>query len=173
MACHELGEAHESGYFGAPDLVAARRYYRDGAEQGNRWCWEALARCLRDGVGGPVDEAEAYYWISLESRCVDPRSVSGEETWQMREALAELLPLAVLEQQWAAIDAYIEQVQAGRQEIYSPRFGGTGVRESVWKEAQRLADDRERVHRSLWRETESAPPGAQMDACGPQPRPPR
>jgi len=90
-SCYDLAEALEGGYLGHIDAAAARAHYERGPELGDRMCWTVLARRLRDGIGGPVDRGRAYYWISLEARCVDPRSVSGKEAWQLREELAETL----------------------------------------------------------------------------------
>lgn len=150
-ACYDLAAAHESGYFGPIDLAVARIYYGRGAELGDRMSWEALARFLRDGMGGPVDQTRAYFWVSLEALCVDPRSGGGQDTWKVREALAETLGLEVLEHQWTAVDAYMAEYHAGKRQIYSDPFLGTAIHESLRKQGEREANKREQEHRASLR----------------------
>lgn len=150
-ACHDLAEAHESGYFGRVDLTVARDYYQRGANQGHRMSWQVFSRYLRDGLGGPVDQARAYFWMSLEARCVDPRSVGGQDTWRSREALAVTLDLDVLEREWAAVDAFMAEYDAGQRAIDFDPFLGTGMDEASLRQGKREADQRERAHRASLR----------------------
>lgn len=152
-SCYDLAEAYEAGYFGETDPAAARAHYERGAELGDRMCWTTLARRLHEGVGGPAEEARAYYWISLEARCVDPRSVSGKETWQLRETLAESLGLDTLEQQWRAVDSFMADYRAGKRQIYSDPFLGSAIRDDLRREGERLAQRREKAHRASLRRT--------------------
>jgi TPR repeat protein len=150
-ACYDLAEAHETGYFGAVDPVQARLLLERGAELGNRMCWTRLARRLHDGIGGNADAEAAYYWISLEARCVDPRSISGEETWKLRQMLAATLTLEVLEREWAAVDGYLADYHAGKRQIDSAPFLGSAIPDDERREGERLASRRERAHRSAMR----------------------
>jgi len=150
-ACNELGEAYEEGYFGSPDLAQARVYQERGAELGYRISWKKLARVLRDGTGGPVDLQRAYFWTSLEARCVDPRSVGGEETWKLREELAVGLELQTLEQVWREVDDYMAEHEAGRRPIDYDPFGGATTEARVRRMGIRLAADKERLHRERLR----------------------
>lgn len=154
-ACRDLAAAYESGYFGPADLVLARGYYEHGAEQGNRSSWEALARLLSEGLGGPVEKTRAYFWLSLEARCVDPRSLSGQETWKARERLAASLGLDALEYAWQAVDAFMADYYAGKREIYFDPFLGTAIQDDLREEGKREADKRERRHRESLRKARS------------------
>ena len=155
-ACNDLAEAYEEGYFGAADLAQARAYQERGAELGYRISWEKLALLLRDGLGGPVDLERAYFWASLEARCVDPRSVSGEETWELREGLAAELDLDALTRQWVAVDSYIADYEAGKRDIYFGPFGKPHSDVADRKEGARFAAAKERAHRERLRK-ERAP----------------
>jgi hypothetical protein len=154
-SCYDLAEALETGYFGVPDPSEARAALARGAELGNRMCWTRLARWLNDGVGGPVDAEQAYYWISLEARCVDPRS--GEETWTLRNKLAERLTPSSLERQWVAVDSYMAEFRAGKRTIYFDPFLGSAIGDEERKDGQRLANRAERKHRESLRRIKGAP----------------
>ena len=167
-ACYDLAKAFESGYFGPTDSSAARASYQRGAEQGDRMCWEALAKQFQKGTGGPVDNAAAYYWISLEARCVDPRSLSGAETWKMREALAGELDLGTLEQAWSAVDTYMAEYHAGKRQIYFDPFLGSAINDALRRRGEREADRREKTHRQALRAARAAPPRS-LDPANTQP----
>jgi hypothetical protein len=151
-ACRELADAYCEGYFGKVDEVAARIYWEKGANLGDRMCWEELAQALHKGRGGPQDLVEAYYWISLEARCVDPESVGGEETWKVRNQLAAQLSLADLENLWKRIDVFMEMVHANKIIVDSPPFGGTAVKAEAYEAAKKASDEWELRHRKKLRE---------------------
>jgi TPR repeat protein len=150
-ACSDLADAIEGEYFGTPDLTAARHYHERAANLGGRHSWSDLARALHEGLGGQADDRAAYYWISLEARCVDPRSVSGEKTWALREEIALFLSNEQLEAEWMLVDAYMDEVDSGRRRLDWPCFGGTSTAEEVRREGRRAADAREKQHRLLVR----------------------
>lgn len=110
QACYDLASAYADGYPGAPDYAKARYYYARGSELANRMCWEKLSQLCHKGWGGARDEICAYYWISLETRCVDPRSIGGKEEWAEREEIAQRLTLEELKPLWERIDQYIAKV---------------------------------------------------------------
>lgn len=150
-ACFALSQAHADGYFGVPDPVAARACLEAGAALNSRQCWEGLAESCRQGVGGPRDEAQAYYWLSLEAACCDPGSVSGEETWTALEELAALLPLRVLESAWQRVDEFIQRLERGEVVVdFAPFLAGmipeVEVEQSRWAARRRIE-----LHRSAWR----------------------
>ena len=122
VAAYELACAYEDGYFGEPNPAKARDYYAHGARLNYRMCWARLADYYRRGLAGPRDEAEAYYWISLEARCVDPNSFAGKQTWKDREEVAQHLSLALLERAWQRIDAFMADVAAEKVTLDSPPF---------------------------------------------------
>lgn len=146
-ACYELASAYAEGYFGSSNQVKARTYYQQGAALNNRMCWERLSYCYRHGLGGPRDDPEAYYWISLEARCVDPRSVGGKETWQAREEIASHLSLAELEREWKRIDAFISQVAAKKITVDSAPFLSGMIDPKVEAEGRRFSQEYEDEHR--------------------------
>ncbi len=148
MACSVLANAYSKGYFGMKDFAAARSYFILGAGEGNRMCWQKLAEYLHAGIGGKKDDSKAYYWISLEARCVDPRSIGGKETWQLREEIAQNLPLAELEKQWRRVDKYIQLVRSKKVAVYSSAFLEGEVKKETSDEGVKLADEREKEHRN-------------------------
>jgi hypothetical protein len=146
-ACWELAKAFEEGYFGKLDATAARKYYQRGADFGDRMCWKVLARYLTEENGGPRDPVSAYFWISLETRCTDPRSVDGKDSWSLRENIARHLSLTELEDSWKQIDSFIADVLAGKREVDPPAFLGTAIDDALRREGQCLADELEALHR--------------------------
>lgn len=149
-ACEELAAAYAEGYFGPPDYAKAREYYQRGAEFADRSCWLTLARYCADGIGGPTDLPQAYYWLSLAALCVHPESMTGEEVWALREKVAAQMTPAQMKQQLLKADNYIARVQVGRIVLDSPRFGeGTGNPEYV-EEGRRLSFQWEANHRKKW-----------------------
>ena len=154
-ACFELASAFAEGYFGSPDPLLVRQYFERGANFNSRMCWEELARYCHLGIGGPLDEPGAYYWTSLESSCVDPRSVGGEETWALREAIASVLSLPELEQAWARTDAFMTEVAAGAISVdFAPFLSGM-IDPKTEAEGRQAAKDREAEHRMTWRSRKS------------------
>jgi hypothetical protein len=145
-ACVELARAFADGFLGPAGAASARTYWQRAADLGNRDAWVSLANQLYHGIGGQADRPAAYYWISLEARCVDPRSVSGVRTWALREQIAALLSREQLESGWARIDAYIAEVRSGARRVDMAPFG-VGVPEQARVEGMRLADEREAAHR--------------------------
>ena len=146
-ACNELSAAYAEGYFGAPDHAKARFYYERGAGFSDRTCWVKLSHYYRNGVGGSRNDAAAYYWISLEARCVDPRSISGQETWIVREEIATHLPLPTLEHEWKTIDAFTADVTAKKVTVdFAPFLSGM-INPKVEAEGRRLSQQREDEHR--------------------------
>lgn len=121
-ACFELASAYEDGYFGTRNRVKAREYFALGAQLNDESCWEKLADYYRRGLGGPRDEAEAYYWMSLYARCWSPDNILGEQAWKTREAIAQYLSPAARESAWRRIDAFIAEVAAKKVTPDSPRF---------------------------------------------------
>lgn len=146
-ACNELASAHAEGYFGSPDFTTARFYFERGATFHHRICWEKLSGYLRNGIGGPRDDAKAYYWISLEAHCVDPRSVSGKETWERREEIASHLSSTTLQQEWKRIDAYMADVAAAKIRVDSAPFLSGMIDPKLEAEGRRHAQERENEHR--------------------------
>jgi TPR repeat protein len=113
-ACFELASAYEDGYFGTRNRVKAREYFLKGAQLNDESCWEKLADYYRRGMGGPRDEVEAYYWISLYARCLRPDNILGEQAWKTREEIAQHLSPATLESAWQRIDAFIARITASK-----------------------------------------------------------
>ncbi|MES2597817.1 MAG: tetratricopeptide repeat protein [Verrucomicrobiota bacterium] len=150
-ACNELASAYAEGYFGSSDHSKARIYFCQGANLHNRACWEELSRYYRHGQGGPRDDGEAYYWISLETRCVDPRSVSGEKSWETREEIASHLSLSEMEREWRRIDAFLSRVAAKEVVIDDYPFLSGAISEKSEVEGRRLSQQREDEHRKKWR----------------------
>ncbi len=146
-ACYELASAYAEGYFGSTNQPKARAYFQRGAKLNNRMCWKKLSHYCRHGVGGPRDDAEAYYWISLEARCVDPRSVSGQETWTAREEIATHLSLPALEREWKRIDVFIGRVAAKKITVDSAPFLSGMIDPKLEAEGRRLSEQREDEHR--------------------------
>lgn len=149
-ACFDLALALSEGYFGDVDHAAARVYLERGANLGDRACWTELSHYYADGRGGPRNNSEAYYWISLEARCVDPRSVGGKETWAAREAIAAYLSLEELERAWVRIDAFISQVAAGTVVVDSAPFLSGMIDPELEAEGRQLSAEREAEHRKAW-----------------------
>lgn len=151
-AARKLADAFDEGYFGRPNHPMARHYYAQGALLNNRMSWKDYSRYLRNGIGGPRDDASAYYWIALETRCVDPRSISGKESWTAREEIATHLSLPVLEQQWARIDTFMARVDTGKIEVDSIPFSKGAIAKKDSTEGRRLAQAREDEHRRAHRQ---------------------
>jgi hypothetical protein len=150
-ACYELASAYSEGYFGSKDQAQARSYFERGAGFADRTCWVKLSDYYRRGLGGPRNDSEAYYWISLEARCVDPRSWSGKETWTAREEIAGHLALAELEAAWKRIDAFMAQVAAKIVKLDTPPFLSGMIDPKIEAEGRRLSQQREDEHRNRWR----------------------
>jgi hypothetical protein len=146
-ACYDLASAYEEGYPDLPDFAKARFYYTKGSELGDDLCWIKLSQYCDRGVGGPRDEASAYYWISLETRCVHPLSIAGKEEWAKREAIAKNLSLDELKKQWDRVDNYISQVRAGKISVDFPPFGKGLYHPDSSKEGMKLSDEWEAKHR--------------------------
>jgi TPR repeat protein len=151
-ACFELASAYAEGYFGAADYAKAREYFERGASFGNRMCWTELSRYYRQGIGGPRRDTEAYYWISLEARCVDPRSMGGQATWAAREEIAKTLSIDELQKEWTRIDDYIAKVEAKKLTVDFPPFGSGTIDPKVEAEGRKLSMERENEHRTKWRQ---------------------
>jgi len=149
-ACCELASLYAEGYFGAVDHEKARLYFARGAAFANPMCWTKLSRYYRLGLGGPRNDAEAYYWISLDANCVDPRSVSGQQTSAVRDEIAGHLPLLDLERTWKKVDDFMAQV-AARKIIVGP--GGLFCVFSRDREAEsrRVIKQNEDEHRKKWK----------------------
>ena len=146
-ACNELAEAYAEGYFGAPDHAKARLYFERGAGFNNRACGVNLSHYYRHGVGGPRNDVAAYYWISLEARCVHPDSVSGQQTWTAREEIATHLSLPALEHEWKRIDAFMADVAAKKVTVdFAPFLSGV-INPKEEAKARRLSQQREGEHR--------------------------
>jgi len=146
-ACYELGSALGDGYFGTPDLVAARASFLRCAQMNNSMCWQPLASYLELGKGGPVDVVEAYYWVSLDAQFVDPQSVSGAEISALRERLASGLTLRDLTLVWERVDAYADGVKAGRVTLDNPPFLEGQVDPNLSRKGRSLARQQEVAHR--------------------------
>jgi hypothetical protein len=120
-ACFELASAYEEGYFGTRNRVKARDYFAKGAQLNDESCWEKLADYYRHGLGGPRDEAQAYFWISLYARCLRPDNILGVRAWKTREEIAQHLSSAALESAWQRMDAFIAKITATD---FTPDFAG-------------------------------------------------
>jgi hypothetical protein len=156
-ACYQLASAYAEGYFGAADYTKAREYFERGASFGNRMCWTELSRYYRQGIGGPRHDTEAYYWISLEARCTDPRSMGGQATWAAREQIAETLSIDELQKEWTRIDDYIAKVEAKKLTVdFAPFLSGM-IDPKVEAEGRKLAMERENEHRTKWRQRKPPP----------------
>jgi hypothetical protein len=94
---------------------------------------------------------EAYYWISLECRCVDPRSIGGGKSWTKREDIAAHLSLVQLEHLWRRIDVFMAQVDAGTADVSFAPFLHGMIDPQEEAEGRRLAQEREDEHRQRWR----------------------
>lgn len=147
-SCYALASAYAEGYFGTPDPGKARAYFLQGARLNSRMCWEKLSEYCRHGLGGPRDDGEAYYWNSLEARCIDPRFFAGKERWATREEIASHLSLPELESQWKRIDSFMSQVNAGRITVLGPDTSA---------ESRRLAKKRDDEHRNTLRARKTLP----------------
>jgi hypothetical protein len=147
QASYELATSYADGVILPVNLSLARLYYARGAALADRMCWVTLSQYYHEGKGGPRDDAEAYYWIALETRCVDPRSISGKEEWAQREEIATNLSISELKRQWARIDHYIDQVRSGKIAVYSTPFGKGEYYPDESAKSTALADEREAKHR--------------------------
>lgn len=154
-ACYELASAYAEGYFGSPNHSKAHAYFQRGAYLHNRMCWEKLSYYYRHGLGGPRNDAAAYYWISLEARCVDPRSVSGQETWTAREEVATHLSLPLLEREWKRIDAFMADVATKKVSVDSAPFLSGMIDPKKEAEGRRLSQQREDEHREKLKSTKA------------------
>ena len=150
-SCYELGVGYENGELGAPNPVKAREYFAQGARLNSELCWEKLADYCRRGLGGPQDEAEAYYWISLVARCVNPDSFGGKEKWKVREEIAQHLSLPALELAWQRSDDFMAQVAANKIKLESPPFGHGLIDPKEEAEGRRSAQKHEDEHRKQLR----------------------
>jgi len=143
-ACLRLADI----YAEEKEFSMARSYYLMGAEKGNRKCWRRISEYLYSGIGGERDNAEAYYWISLDARCTDPRSIGGKEIWNFRDKIAEHLSSSDLKKQWGRIDDYIELVRSKKISVDYPPFLEGKIKKESSDEGVKFADKREREHRS-------------------------
>lgn len=150
-SCYDLASAYAEGYFGEQNLPQARFYFLRGSEFNNRMSWTELSRYYRKGLGGPRNDREAYYWISLEARCVDPRSLNGKETWLAREEIASHLSLAQLEEEWKRVDAFISLVYANKSTLDSAPFLEGYIAPKLTAEGRVLSQEKEDKHRALLR----------------------
>jgi len=148
MACFELALAYEDGYFGAPDSVNARLYFERGAGLGYVHCWPKIAYYCHNGIGGPKDDASAYYWISLAASWIDAISITGQEVWRTREDIATHLSFAEIEIEWRKIDAFIAGVEANKIIIDSNRFGKGSINAKDEEAARALFMKLEDAHRN-------------------------
>ncbi|PAW79245.1 MAG: hypothetical protein B9S32_04635 [Verrucomicrobia bacterium Tous-C9LFEB] len=151
QAGYELGSAYAEGYFGKPDPMQARYYFNQSAEMGDSMAWRKMAEYCHHGVGGPRDDSSAYYWISLDARCVHPGSIGGKEIWALRNEISTSLSLAQFEQQWKRIDAYIANVRSGKVKLPSPPFLKGLIKSKDSDEGEVLADKQEAEHREQMR----------------------
>jgi hypothetical protein len=146
-ACFDLAEAYAGGDFGTNDFAKARAYFTQGAQKGGTMCWGKLAEYLHKGIGGPKDDAEAYYWASVEARCTHPESFAGQDIWKLREEIAAGLTLPELERQWQRIDEFMELVRSKKIALDIPPFNEGVTDQAVSNEGKKLADKREKEHR--------------------------
>jgi hypothetical protein len=147
QACYDLASACCENYLGAPDLTKARFYFERGSELGDRMCWAKYSQLCHQAVGGDRDESSAYYWISLETRCVDPRSIGGKKAWSFRNEVADTLPIEELRRQWMRIDEYISRVRAGKVFVFFVPFGKGEIKSELSDEGLKLSDEAEAQHR--------------------------
>jgi hypothetical protein len=146
------------------DYREARRLLARCAQMGVRACWSGLARLLHEGIGGPRDDGAAYFWISLETRCVAPESIGGKQDWKTRELLAVTLTSTELEKCWADVDQFIADYRAGKRTISYPPFGGSSYSHGTAQVSARSADGREVEHRTRLRNR--APSSPSRKSCG-------
>jgi hypothetical protein len=85
---------------------------------------------------------------SLEARCVDPDTLGGQQTWKVREDIAEHLSLPVLERAWQRIDAFMAQVAANKITLDSPPFGHGTIKPELETKGRRASQEREDEHRN-------------------------
>jgi hypothetical protein len=144
-ACYELASAYAEGYFGSNDQQKARSWFQRGAKLNESMCWKKLSQYCRNGIGGPKNDSEAYYWISLYARFTDPRSGGGKEAWAAREEIATEMPLPTLEHEWEKIDASIGKI--------TPYLESSNpIMAEREKEGQRLSEQHEKEYRKKMRE---------------------
>ncbi len=146
-----LASVYADGNICAPDYVKARACLQRAAASNYRSCWTKLSQYYRQGIGGPRDDAEAYYWIAIETMCVDPRSVGGQEEWSAREEIASHLSLPVLEREWKRIDAFMSRVTAKDFPPTDAPFGVGIYDPKAAAEGPPLAKQREDEHRKKCR----------------------
>jgi hypothetical protein len=139
--------------FGTNDFARARAYLLQGAKMGGTMCWEKLADYLHRGIGGPKDDVEAYYWISLGARCTHPESYAGQDIWKLREEIDAGLTLSELEKQWERVDEFIERVRSKQVVLDLAPFNEDVGDPAVAKEGRKLADKREKEYRENLRRT--------------------
>lgn len=121
-ACFELADVLHGNFFGRPDMERARSLYHRAADSGELMACKPLVSMLRTGSGGPIDLPAAYFWSSVDTAFVDPRSVAGTEAWQVRNSIAVQLSPEQLAQQWRALDAFITEVTTRTRPLTSPPF---------------------------------------------------
>jgi hypothetical protein len=152
-ACLDLAEAYAAGDFGTNDFAKARAYLIQGAKKGGTMCWGKLAEYLHKGIGGPKDDAEAYYWASVKARCTHPESFAGQDIWKLREEIDAGLTLPELEKQWERVDQFIERVRSKQVVLDLAPFNEDTGDPAVAKEGRKLADKREKEYRENLRRT--------------------
>ncbi len=141
LSCDDLAYHYAEGYFGSKDYVHAREYYLMGAQFKIEFCWYPLAKLCYEGLGGPIDDRSAYYWVSLDAKCVSPASMSGTEIWALRDKIAARLPLSVLRQEWLKIDDF------DTSKVYPTPFLNGYTKKSDSESSCREAASKEREHR--------------------------
>jgi hypothetical protein len=147
-AAYDLGLAYAEGYFGKVDMIAARVAFLKGASLNNSACWEKAASMLHQGVGGEIDNAEAYYWIGLACRWTYVHSTNGKELWKLRCQIESQLSLDQMKTVWKRLDLYIQKErkrEGGR--VYPPAFLGTAIPSDEWRKYCMETDGYEIEHR--------------------------
>lgn len=147
-ACYELALIYEKGSAQIQDFKKARAYMRKCANLGDRTCWDNLGEYYFEGIGGPIDYKEAYFWVSLEALCVHPESIAGKKIWAFRDTIVENIPnLRDFISLWALIDKYIENIENKSYDIYFDRCGGIAVKDDVYSDCIQKVTTKDLLHR--------------------------
>jgi TPR repeat protein len=106
------------GTFLPKDLTAAAQWYRKAAVQRDPLAHMMLARMYDKGEGVPIDEAEAYAWVSVveqEKTAEQDRSVVEPFKTlipKLKPAIASKMDAETMKQAQARADEYVEKYSA-------------------------------------------------------------
>lgn len=123
LACAELPPLFENDFPDQKKLKTARKYLINCSEKGYRYCWEKLSEYYYYGIGGDINYPESYFWISLETMCMNQKSVNLKEIWSLRENVAQKIKnYDDFVKTWNRLDQYLIDIKKGKIRIDPPRL---------------------------------------------------